>query len=225
LILFILFYREYPPTPPSLTAVIDEVPAMRQGLKLVFNNRDAMLLMIIFCVGMVVFNSVSTWIEQILAPRGFSSIQAGTLGGIMMLGGIAGCVVLPLLSDKTKKRKPYLLVGIVVIIPGLLGLSYLRALPLILLAGGILGFFALGLGPIIMEAAADVCRPAAEATTQGVLWMIGQGFSVVGIFLMDFFRTQSGAMTPFMLVFVALMLLNLIYVMMLNESRLIYTKG
>ena len=224
-ILFILFYREHPPTPPSLVEVKDEPPAMRQGLKLIFQKRDAMLLMIIFCVGMVAFNSISTWIEQILAPRGFTSIQAGTLGGIMMLGGIIGCIVLPLLSDKTKKRKLYLLVGIVLIIPGLLGLTYLKALSLILLAGGILGFFQLGLGPIIMEAAADVCRPATEATSQGVLWMIGQGFSVVGIFLMDSFRTQSGAMTPFMLVFVVLMLLNFIFVMMLNESRLMYTKG
>ena len=184
-----------------------------------------MLLMIIFCIGMVAFNSVSTWIEQILAPRGFSSIQAGTLGGVMMLGGIMGCIVLPLVSDKTKKRKLYLLVGIVLIIPGLLGLTYLKTLSLILLAGGVLGFFQLGLGPIIMEAAADVCRPAAEATTQGVLWMIGQGLSVAGIFLMDAFRTESGAMTPFMLVFIVLMLLNFINVMMLNESRLMYTKG
>jgi len=219
-IIFIILYREHPLTPPSLIEVDEELPAIREGIKIIFKSRDAILLLIIFCTGMVAFNSISTWIEQILAPRGFNSIQAGTLGGVMMLGGILGCVVLPLLSDKTKKRKAYLLAGIVVIFPGLLGLTYLKALPIILLAGGVLGFFQLGLGPIIMEAAADVCRPATEATTQGLLWMIGQGLSVIGIFLMDAFRTESGAMTPFMLVFVVLMLLNFIYTMMLNESRL-----
>ncbi len=223
-IIFIILYREHPLTPPSLLEVDEELPAISEGIKIIFKSRDAILLLIIFCTGMVAFNSVSTWIEQILAPRGFNSIQAGALGGVMMLGGILGCVVLPLLSDKTRKRKGYLLAGIVVILPGLLGLTYLKALPVILLAGGVLGFFQLGLGPIIMEAAADVCRPATEATTQGVLWMIGQGLSVVGIFLMDTFRTESGAMTPFMLVFVILMLLNFIYTMMLNESRLMNIK-
>ena len=56
------------------------------------------------------------------------------------------------------------------------------AFALLLLAGAILGFFQLGLAPIFMEVASDVCKPAPEATTQGVLWMFGQGISVLFIF-------------------------------------------
>jgi len=110
-VLFLLFYRESPPTPASLVETKEAPPLIRQGLKLVFNNKDAVLLLIIFCGGMVVFNSVSTWIEQILSPRGFDAIQAGTLGGFMILGGILGCIVLPLLSDKTGKRRVFIWIG------------------------------------------------------------------------------------------------------------------
>lgn len=220
-ILFLLIYREHPPTPVALMEAHEEPPLIRQGLRLVLSNKDAVLLLIIFCGGMVAFNSVSTWIEQVLSPRGFNSIQAGTLGGVMILGGISGCIVLPLLSDKSGKRRVFILLGTVAIVPGLLVLTFTESLPLMLVFGGVLGFFQLGLGPIIMEAAAQVCRPATEATTQGVLWMLGQGLSVAGIFLMDHFRMASGAMTPFMLVFVVLISMNLLFAMLLNESRLI----
>lgn len=217
---FLLLYKERPQTPPAPVEETEKSPLMRVGLKHVFTNRDAVLLMVIFCGGMVAFNSISTWIEQILAPRGFDSMAAGAIGGVMMMGGILGCILLPLFSDKTQKRKLYILIGIIVIVPALTGLTYFNTLSLLLVVGGVLGFFQIGLGPIIMEAAANVCKPATEATTQGVLWMFGQGFSVVGIFLMDAFRTESGAMTPFILVFAGITACNLLLTTILNESKL-----
>ena len=103
---------------------------------------------------------------------------------------------------------------------GLIGLTFLKSLSLLLIIGGLVGFFQLGVSPIIMEAAADVSKPATEATTQGVLWMFGQGCSVVCIFLMDAFRTETGAMTPFMVIFVFLVVVSLILTTFINESGL-----
>jgi hypothetical protein len=104
--------------------------------------------------------------------------------------------------------------------PGLLGLTFSESLSPLLLAGGVLGFFQLGLGPILMEVASDVCRPAPEASTQGVLWMFGQGISVLLIFLMDSFRTASGGMTPLLLVLAALPVLSVTLVALIPESRM-----
>jgi MFS family permease len=224
-LLFFLIYRERPLTPPALVEEQEALPSMRSGLKVIVKSRDAILVMIVFCIGMSTFNAVSTWIEQILAPRGFDAVSAGSIGGMMMLGGILGCIILALFSDKTHKRKVFIVAGVLLIIPGLLGMTYLTSLPLLLLAGAMLGFFQLGLGPIIMEAVADVCKPATEATAQGVLWMFGQGISVVCIFLMDFFRSDTGTMTPFMLVFIVLTVANLVFALMINESRLLGKKS
>jgi len=147
-------------------------------------------------------------------------MDAGTVGGVMMFAGILGCVVLPILSDRSRRRKPYLLVGALMISPGLLGLTFSESLSRLLLAGAVLGFCQLGLGPVLMEVASDVCRPASEASTQGVLWMFGQGISVLLIFLMDSFRTASGGMTPLLLVLAALPVLSFTLVALIPESRM-----
>jgi hypothetical protein len=41
-------------------------------------KKDFVLLMTIFFVGLGVFNAVTTWIEDIVRPRGFSIIQASS---------------------------------------------------------------------------------------------------------------------------------------------------
>ena len=81
--------RERPPTPPSFqeetgrTLVLD-------GLRSSLRHRDFVLVLIVFFVGLGVFNAVTTWIEAIVRPRGFSATQAGVAGGLMIVGGIAG---------------------------------------------------------------------------------------------------------------------------------------
>ena len=49
-------------------------------------------------IGLGIFNAVTTWIEQILAPRGITPEQAGIIGALMMVGGILGASILPGLS-------------------------------------------------------------------------------------------------------------------------------
>jgi cyanate permease len=218
-ILFFLLYKEKPLTPPSASEEEDRF-MMREGLKHVFKTREGIFLLIIFSLGLATFNTVSTWIEQIIVPRGFNSMQAGTLGATMMVAGILGCIILPILSDKTRRRKPYIMLGVAMIVPGLLGLTYAQTLTLLLLAGAVLGFCQLGLAPLFMEVASDVCKPASESTSQGVLWMFGQGISVLFIFLMDYFRTEAGAMTPLLLVLTALMALCFILVALMQECRM-----
>jgi hypothetical protein len=44
-------------------------------------------------------------------PRGFTPTDAGTLGALMLAGGVLGAVVLPPFSDRQHKRQRYLLLG------------------------------------------------------------------------------------------------------------------
>ena len=50
-------------------------------------NKNFILFVVVFFIGLGVFNSITTWIEDILSPRGFSSAQAGIAGGLMVVGG------------------------------------------------------------------------------------------------------------------------------------------
>jgi len=51
--------------------------------------------------------------------------------------------------------------------------------------------------------------------------MFGKGVSAIGIFMMDYFRTETGSMTLFLLVFVTLNLLSLLFALLLKEEGLI----
>ncbi len=91
MLIFFGLARERPPSPPCPPEQ-ESRSLMLDGLSQMIRQRDFILLLIIFFVGLGAFNAITTWIEQILAPRGFSSIQAGNAGGAMILGGILGAL-------------------------------------------------------------------------------------------------------------------------------------
>ncbi len=219
-ITFIIFARENPPTPPCPPGY-EERALMFDGLKRVFKARDFVLLTIIFFVGLGIFNGVSTWIEPIVSPRGFSISQAGMLGGLMLLGGIIGALVLPALSDRYRKRKPFILLALIGLTPGLVGMTFATSYWLLLLSGFVFGFFLLSAGPIILQYGAEVTYPAPEGTSNNLLWLVGQGSGIVFILGMEMSKTPEGSMTPSLLVLTGLMLLSCVLWVWLRESSLI----
>ena len=80
-------------------------------------------------ISLGIFNGISTWIESIIRPRGFTPTDAGALGAVMILGGLVGAVVIPALSDRQHRRRLYLMVAVVGAIPGLLGLTFVTSPP------------------------------------------------------------------------------------------------
>ncbi len=219
-IVFFVFVKERPLTPPC-PAEQDERTSVLEGLKHIFKQRNMIIAILLFFIGLGMFNAVSTWIEQILSPRGFNATQAGMVGAIMMIGGIAGASILPPLSDKYRRRKPFLLFAMICATPGLIGLSFVTSYPLLLVSGFVLGFFFMSAGPIGYQYSAEVSYPAPEATSQGLLVLSGQISGIIFIFGMDTFRAVSGSMTPSLVVLAGLMIVNIILCTMLKESSLI----
>ncbi len=103
-VIFLVFTRECPPT-PSCPQGHDERISVFAGLKHILKQRDMILLLLIFFTALGIVNAVTIWIEQIIRPRGFDITQAGVTGALMMVGGVFGAVVLPVLSDKFRRRK------------------------------------------------------------------------------------------------------------------------
>ena len=78
----------------------------------------------------------------------------------------------------------------------------------------------MSVGPIGFQYSAEVSYPAPEATSQGLLVLSGQISGIIFIFAMDMFRTASGSMTPFLIVMIGLMLVNIILSFVLKESTM-----
>jgi len=218
---FLAAAREHPPTPPGPPDQ-EERALMFDGLKQVVRQRDFILLMLIFFIGLGIFNSVTTWIEDIVRPRGFSVTQAGTAGGLMILGGVIGALLLPSLSDRYRRRVPFILIALLGAIPGLAGITFATSQGLLMASAFLFGFFLLSSGPIGFQYGAEIARPTPEGTSNGLLLLMGQISGIAFILGMDSTRVPStGSMTPSLIVLIALMLLSVILATQLHESKLL----
>jgi len=217
-VLFFIFMRERPATPPCPEGM--EVRSLvLKGLKDTLRNGNFWLLMVIFFIGLGAFNGVTTWIENIVKPRGFTSAQAGIAGGLMIVGGIVGALVLPTISDKIRKRAPFITIALAGAILGLAGVTFFGTYALLLLASFVLGFFLLSAGPIGFTYGAEITYPTPEGTSNGLLILMGQISGILFIFGMDAFKAANGAMTISLIFLIALMVFSLLLSFRLREAK------
>ncbi len=222
---FLALAREHPPTPPS--ALGDDARSLVfDGLRDMLRKPDFLWLMLIFFVGLGIFNAVTTWIEEILRPRGFSAGQAGFSGALMIVAGIVGAVILPTLSDRSRRRVPFLSLALLGGTLGLIGIAFAATYPLLLVSALVLGFFLLSSGPIGFQYGAEIAYPAPEGTSNGIVLMMGQISGIAFILALDAFKSPvTGSMLAPLLVLIGLFVLSLLVSTRLHEPPAIRVAG
>ncbi|HVM71834.1 MAG TPA: MFS transporter [Anaerolineales bacterium] len=214
-VLFLVLAREKPATPPCPPG--QEVRAlMLDGLKHALTVKPFWLYLLVSFFGMGIFNGITTWVENIIRPRGFTPTDAGTLGALMLVGGVLGAVIIPPFSDKQHKRTRYLLIGFIFAIPELIGLTFATQLWLLLVSAFFLGFFLVSTSPIGMQYAAEITQPTPEGTSNGLIQLFGQA-SVVFVYIMEALKAPNGAFTPALLLAVGLMLVSALIISRLKD--------
>jgi len=218
---FLVLIKEGPPTAPCLPEQ-EERSLVYDGFKQTLRTRDFIKLMVIFFIGLGVFNAVTTWIEDIVRPRGFSATQAGITGGLMIVGGIIGALFIPILSDRYKKRTPFIIIALTGATVGLTGITFATNYMTLLTSGAILGFFLLSSGPIGFQYGAEITYPASEGTSNGMLLLMGQVSGIAFIFGMDSFKSSvTGSMTRSLVLMIGLMVLSILMSFRLKESTIL----
>jgi MFS family permease len=213
--------RERPPTPPGDAETEERTPVFA-GLRHILQQRDMLILLALFFVGLGIFNAITTWIEQVVAPRGLDSEQAGIIGAVMVVGGILGAGLLSVLSDRLRRRKPFLVLAMAGMAPALVGLAFAYSYPLLLASAFVFGFFMMSAYPVGFQYSAEVSYPAPEATSQGLMIMAGQVSGILFILGMDTFRAGPDAsMTGSMVAFLALTAVVIALACFLKESAMI----
>jgi MFS family permease len=218
-LLFVIFARETPPTPPCPEGM--EVRAlMLDGLKNAVKNKMFWYFLAASFIALGLFNGVTTWVEAIIRPRGFSQTDAGTLGALMLIGGVIGAVVIPPFSDRTHKRKRYLLLGVLASIPGLIGITFAQSLWLLYISAFSMGFFITSVMPIGMQYAAEITQPTPEGTSNGLIQLFGQA-SVVFVYLMEATKAPDGSFTPALLIMVGFLLISAFLITRLKDPAIL----
>lgn len=202
-VLFLIFAREKPATPPC-PAGMEVRSLMLEGLKNALKNRMFWFYLIVFFIGMGIFNGVITLVDMIMSPRGFSSAVNGTVIALMLVGGLIGALVIPPFSDKYHKRKVFILFGVLAAIPGMIGVTFATSEVLLYVSSFAMGFFLTSINPIGMQYVAEITWPTPEGTSNGLIQLFGQA-SVVFVYLMQVMKDSSGTLTPAMLLGVGLL--------------------
>lgn len=214
-VVFVLVARDRPPTPSDATvrhAPTTTLIGVRQALRVA----PFVAFLAVAFVTMGVFNGLSTWVEEIVRPRGFTSVDAGNLGALLLLGGVIGAVVISALSDRARRRIPFLTVSLLLAAPALLWMTFAGSLVALDASAFLLGFFMTSALPVGMQYAAEITAPIPEGTSNGLIQLAGQA-SVVVVYLMTLTRTPSGSFVPSLCVLAALLVVSAAVVARLPE--------
>jgi MFS family permease len=224
-LIFLVFARERPATPPDAPGM--EVRSLVfDGFKQMLRQKEFILLLVIFFIGLGTFNAVTTWIEDIVRPNNITSTQAGVIGGLMIVGGILGALFIPSISDHYRKRTPFIIMALVGSTLGLAGIALASSYWLLLVAAFIMGFFLLSAGPIGFQYGAEITHPTPEGTSNGLLILMGQISGILFIFGMDSFKSPgTGSMTLSLVVLIVLMVLSTVLSFFLKEPKILLTES
>jgi FLVCR family MFS transporter 7 len=210
----IAFTRERPPSPAGPEAAKENLSVA--SMAKLFRNRNFVYVLFIVFIAMGLFNTLLTLIEGILTPRGLTIDQAGIVGAVFVLAGIIGAVALPILSDKLRVRIPMFRIGIALMVPLYLGLTFLRDFWLVTADAALAGFCIMGLAPILFQHGAEVAYPAKEGTSYGLILMMGQ---ISGMLFVALFEAiGGGTMVLPMLIAVVLTALEIPATLKMRES-------
>ena len=145
------------------------------SLRRLLAQRDFRLTLLLFFLGLGIMNTVTALTDDIAASMGVKDSN-GLLGVGLILGGIVGAVILPILSDFWGRRKAFLVLCMALTVPALwaLFLAPTGWYGLGIAAMALLGFALMSAGPIGFQYAAEVTAPVPESASQGVLLLAGQ---------------------------------------------------
>jgi hypothetical protein len=111
-----------------------------------------------------------------------------------------------------------MLLGVVLSIPGLIGVTFATSFWLLLVSGFALGFFLISTGPIGFQYAAEITFPTPEGTSNGLIQLFGQA-AVVFVYVMDALKSPDGSFTPSLLLAVGLLIVSAAIITQLHDPH------
>ncbi|KAI1424006.1 major facilitator superfamily domain-containing protein [Xylaria sp. FL1777] len=191
------FIPAAPPTPPEPSGTTPKA-SLRDSLHLL-KCVELWLILIPFAVYVGFFNSISSLLNQILLPYGFSSDDAGIAGAVLIVVGLVTSAVTSPILDRTKA----FILCIKAAVP-VIGLSYLAFVfvpPTRTLAGpyvvlAILGAASFSLVPVALEFLCELGHPMSPEVTSTIAWGGGQLLGGIFIVVSDALKAGPDADPP-----------------------------
>jgi MFS family permease len=192
ILLFFPLVKSHPTTPAREVEVQQEITGW-QGIRHILRIRDFVILGFIALIGIGVFNGLATWLEKILNElHQIAMTDAGIIAAILILSGIIGCVVIPLISDKIMRRKPFLLLASAVGTVSIIALMVAKGFASNMVNGIFLGFFLISALPIMLTMSAEITGARFAGISVGYLQLLGNAAAVAIVPIMESMHNTTG---------------------------------
>lgn len=181
-------------------------------------NKNIVIINIISFIALGFFNGLTGWIEPILGERGITKEDAGMVAGVVIFGGILGAAIVPVISDKTKRRKPYILLSAILATALAYPLMTGSDIGLLLALGGAIGFLFLPGYPLLMAASEEEAGKAKAGASTGLLMFSGNFGGIVTIMGMQFIKGDGPTWMPAIYFCVGLIAIAIPFALMMKET-------
>lgn len=210
-------------TKPSTAAIENKIDSEEisyiQGIKKIIKVRDFILLGIVAFIGIGVFNGLLTWLEKILTEVSHLSMQqAGNISSMLVFSGMIGCIVIPMLSDKIKKRRPFLMLASLVGTITVIILIFARGFRVNALNAIIMGFFVVATLPIVLTMSAEIAGEKFAGIGSAFLQLLGNGAAVILVPTIEALHVRTTTYTTPLIVLSLLFGLVFFVVLLMRET-------
>lgn len=190
--------------PPTPVAPSSETPKLSiiKSIQLLGRSVEFWLVFIPFSIYVGFFNSVSSLLNQMMLPYGYSDDEAGIGGAVLIVVGLVGAAITSPILDRTKQ---YILTFRICV--PIIALSYLAFIwmpqthdsgglagPYVVLA--VLGAASFTLVPVAVEFLVEMTHPVSPEVTSALAWSGGQLLGGIFIIISDALRDGDDASPP-----------------------------
>ncbi|CEO60225.1 Putative Permease of the major facilitator superfamily [Penicillium brasilianum] len=193
------FLPAEPPTPPSASSAIPRtplIPATRQLL----GTLEFWLILAAFAVYVGFFNSVSSLLNQILSPYGFSETDAGIAGAILIVVGLISAAIMSPIIDKWKHYLGSIRILVPIIVASYIGLIFAPSssagIGPMYAVMALMGASSFALLPIVLEYLVEITYPFSPEIGSTICWTSGQLLGACFILIQDALKDGQDASPP-----------------------------
>ncbi|HEY7280478.1 MAG TPA: MFS transporter [Actinomycetota bacterium] len=194
LVTLLVFWRMAPRAVPERLVSPEEL-SVRQALRRVLRSRTQWKLSVALFLGFGFYLGITSWLEEILKPRGIDDTGAGLVAGMITIAGVVGSVALGAASDRIRRRTPFLIAAGVVAAPTLWLLGHVGSMAALLVVAFALGFFLLPALPIAIAVASEDPSLGTQvgSTAVGVMLLAGNLGGAVVVAVMGALKSAQGS--------------------------------
>ncbi|GAB1216257.1 hypothetical protein ATERTT37_005467 [Aspergillus terreus] len=193
------FIPAAPPAPPCASAAASKTP-LRPAVTQLVRTPEFWLILVPFAVYVGFFNSVSSLLNQILAPYGFDETEAGIAGGLLIIVGLVTAAIVSPITDRFKHYLATIRVLVPIVAVCYIALIFAPPSPAgiapsyVVLA--LLGASSFALLPVVLEFLVEITYPFSPEIGSTICWTAGQLLGAVFILIQDALKAGPRANPP-----------------------------